>query len=648
MDVASSFVSSITECPICLQTLRNPRALPCLHTFCEECLSAFIERNLSDPDKKTNISFPCPVCRSPVIRDDSIGDWKEWVSQFPANDLVLTVLKNKGGAEMCVRPLCTPCKKRDAESEARLWCTSCQFHLCQTCRERFHDGLLPDHSVVLSDELQQTRTLTSGESICKKHNEQNGFVCIDHEAIICFNCVADAHRPCKNIQPLLDYVKELKGQLYPETVLTDLENGVCDMESLNGDFRKQQQTLTKDEQDSMQSLDDMDQVFQQIKSKAEKDIRNATKENTAEIQTKIDQLENLRKSMSKTAVIVKAVSPDGNEEHLVSSLFRGQSELRVCKKIICDLQSSFNSMNMLLDMRPSIQELQEIANSATSLVKSTVSERQFPDTKLCTPLFRRTAVMRSTFKIPTGVSKITDSVFLPNGDLLMVDNTNKSVLLCTQEGELHDKLVFSDNPNKCCNIPGSKVAVSTVGTCTAPVITILEVKGSKLAKVKDISIGMTPHGITFVNGYIIATCPDTSPGYIVSVTLDGYHKRIRETGDLGKPYNITACGERAIFAANVNSKKGNNGIHCVSLDALPVHTIKCDTVSEPRGLACDRDGNLYVCGKLTGNIVQISKNLTDSHEVLSGIGKVESIAFHGSRFFISKDGSSEGTIYKLK
>lgn len=30
----------LTECPICLEQLRHPKSLPCIHIFCEECHQA--------------------------------------------------------------------------------------------------------------------------------------------------------------------------------------------------------------------------------------------------------------------------------------------------------------------------------------------------------------------------------------------------------------------------------------------------------------------------------------------------------------------------------------------------------------------------------------------------------------------------------
>ena len=42
------------NCPICQLHLRNPRVLPCLHSFCLRCLQMNVGQSRH---------FPCPVCR---------------------------------------------------------------------------------------------------------------------------------------------------------------------------------------------------------------------------------------------------------------------------------------------------------------------------------------------------------------------------------------------------------------------------------------------------------------------------------------------------------------------------------------------------------------------------------------------------------
>jgi hypothetical protein len=35
-------IKDLLTCSMCLQTLTEPRSLPCLHNFCGECLGAYI------------------------------------------------------------------------------------------------------------------------------------------------------------------------------------------------------------------------------------------------------------------------------------------------------------------------------------------------------------------------------------------------------------------------------------------------------------------------------------------------------------------------------------------------------------------------------------------------------------------------------
>ncbi|XP_069104674.1 proto-oncogene tyrosine-protein kinase Yrk-like isoform X2 [Argopecten irradians] len=47
------------SCKICLEPFIKPKALPCLHSFCEHCLRDYVRRH---PGEKPG-HFPCPMCR---------------------------------------------------------------------------------------------------------------------------------------------------------------------------------------------------------------------------------------------------------------------------------------------------------------------------------------------------------------------------------------------------------------------------------------------------------------------------------------------------------------------------------------------------------------------------------------------------------
>ena len=66
-------MEKILECPICLEQIKNPKMLPCQHSFClKNCLE-----NLMDDSTKDQLT--CPMCR--VVYDVPING----VTGFPNN-----------------------------------------------------------------------------------------------------------------------------------------------------------------------------------------------------------------------------------------------------------------------------------------------------------------------------------------------------------------------------------------------------------------------------------------------------------------------------------------------------------------------------------------------------------------------------------
>ncbi|ESP02424.1 hypothetical protein LOTGIDRAFT_138472, partial [Lottia gigantea] len=59
MDALHELSEDFLTCCICLDRYKNPKQLPCLHSFCRDCLSDHIKAN----DTGGLIAFPCPECR---------------------------------------------------------------------------------------------------------------------------------------------------------------------------------------------------------------------------------------------------------------------------------------------------------------------------------------------------------------------------------------------------------------------------------------------------------------------------------------------------------------------------------------------------------------------------------------------------------
>ena len=71
------------KCGICLEPFRNPRRLPCQHSFCEDCLESWITNN---KDNTTGLLCPCCKAVTPIPT--------EGACRFPKADRMATVRVN--------------------------------------------------------------------------------------------------------------------------------------------------------------------------------------------------------------------------------------------------------------------------------------------------------------------------------------------------------------------------------------------------------------------------------------------------------------------------------------------------------------------------------------------------------------------------
>ena len=84
--MATSLEIAITEeikCPICLEQLKQPKILPCQHTYCLECLEEVAK--LNNPN-----TVHCPECRREFKVPHGSG-----VKGFPENRLMKFLLEKK-------------------------------------------------------------------------------------------------------------------------------------------------------------------------------------------------------------------------------------------------------------------------------------------------------------------------------------------------------------------------------------------------------------------------------------------------------------------------------------------------------------------------------------------------------------------------
>ena len=267
MAVSNNFlerIEDITECPICCETFREPRVLPCIHTFCLTCLKEY------GKDKNPGDGIACPVCRlvSTLPKTGFAG--------FPKNFFIDKLLEARNASDRRDSTKCDVCmcsRKMDGTGGevniASKYCAECQENMCDPCSQKhlsmkisklhrmFPLGSLPD-------ELQWKKL---SKVACDQHaGEELKIYCWNCKQVGCLMCFVQLHQShkCTDVNQVFDRMKD------------EIKNDLKDIDQLMLKVGRQFEEL-KTEQE--QYLEKTDKMEKEIKKRGE-EIKHLVDEHT--------------------------------------------------------------------------------------------------------------------------------------------------------------------------------------------------------------------------------------------------------------------------------------------------------------------------------------------------------------------------------
>ncbi|XP_019622160.1 PREDICTED: keratin, type I cytoskeletal 9-like [Branchiostoma belcheri] len=192
--ILSQISGDFLECAICLEAYKDPKILPCLHTFCKGCLEKFLAK---ESDVKGQ--FPCPTCRTETaLLEGGLGGLKDNFFVLSLRDTV-EAQKSLVSKEDDKIP-CDVCEEVSTGG-----CEICEEFLCDDCaRTHRRAKRTREHEVIGVAELKEkrlakTRSLKSRSlPICPNHEDEKlKFFCETCLRPICRDCTVLQHKDHK-------------------------------------------------------------------------------------------------------------------------------------------------------------------------------------------------------------------------------------------------------------------------------------------------------------------------------------------------------------------------------------------------------------------------------------------------------------------
>ena len=174
-------------CAVCLNFYTDPRVLPCLHVFCQECLKLIVKA-----DSESNY-VSCPSCRR--VAHLTVTGTADLIPAFHILHLfdIQDALKKAGTIE---KSTCQKCQQHLATA----FCRNCGQYVCEHC-VKTHKlwSELVSHEVVsihrVQDDAAKLVPLKKKILVCAKHASKDlELYCETCAELICHNCTVQQHR----------------------------------------------------------------------------------------------------------------------------------------------------------------------------------------------------------------------------------------------------------------------------------------------------------------------------------------------------------------------------------------------------------------------------------------------------------------------
>ena len=305
-------------CPVCLERYTQPRTLPCLHSFCHQCLGHF-------PVQAEGGShcISCPVCRqTSQLPEEGISGY---LPAFFINNLLdLHQLLQKVSGSQQINS-CENCHKEQATG----YCKQCSKLLCQMCIDMHNKwGDFSSHQILGVEDVAATASklvpLKEQPTMeCTSHGRPLEIYCDTCDKLICYLCTtANTHRDHKyepindafprHQQQIVDSLQQVKKKLQAITA------AIHALETHKGNFLEQVQATRREIKATVQQLV---QLLQESERQLMKELDQIT-------DTFVENITGLTKEANMSSVQLKSCEEFSEEELRIGS----QQEILVTKR----------------------------------------------------------------------------------------------------------------------------------------------------------------------------------------------------------------------------------------------------------------------------------------------------------------------------
>ena len=527
---------------------------------------------------------------------------------------------------------CGICDIRHISKPSEVWCPDCDEGLCTECLDH-HSFAKPSRNHItqpIAEYLKLPSYVLEIKEHCNEHREKFNVYCKEHECPCCGICMVETHKDCMDISILDNIIKDVKtSDLFNEideliNEMTETIGKIRQNRETNSGAVREQKIIVENEIQELRTninnhLDKLQENLIKELTEAEKQITDQTRELLVSLDEKQKELTeyqtnlvNIKKYASdlQTFLAVKQIEKEVETHNTcLQSLAKGHSLNQT--KLSCKID------NGLKTITTSIQKFGEVVIKSKPcemiIVRKKDKQAQMIVAELSSPMSVSNIQLNLKQKINIKGSRVRGCSLLPDSRMVLSCYNANSVSFMNKEGvelfhidvdktgyRTYDTVYIKDN---------NSVAVSSaegVHRC----ITIIDIENQEV--MTTISMDTNIFGMT-VTGRTIYYCTTESGLKMLNLSDQSISDIIQSNTRMSSVFYVATFGEKLYY-----TDYRKHTVTCCDLNGTTQWEFNDKRVLQgPRGISVDNDGNVYVVGQCSANVVVISPDGQRHRQLLS-------------------------------
>ena len=342
----SGELQQLLQCSICYNTFTNPLCLPCMHTFCCNCIKDYVHK--LQKDRRKAKEFNCPTCRCRVAIP------KGGVDQLPKH-LFVENLKDVIASTTKPEINCDYCFAIGTETLATWRCIDCSHSICDPCKQAHdiaHRLSKKMHTLMKINKWKNSDVSTlcnQSKEPCPRHAEESlTFYCSRCEVAICQSCqrLDHLHHTCKDLATVAE---ETKGSIQNSiksiaTLIKEREDAIKELTRCSDVITSSRdKVITHIREQKALFLISVSQCFDDI----EKNANGISNESQKKISVNINSIMSDISSLKVSNQIAHDVSHYGRKAEIIESTKRLLKVIKSQKDSAIDLHRIKSSLHTI-------------------------------------------------------------------------------------------------------------------------------------------------------------------------------------------------------------------------------------------------------------------------------------------------------------